>query len=205
MLMNMASALPDGMFNSWNKLNKFIGTNVAPGLSWSAGIVASVSGVFQTGPSNNDSGQTSPGERYGTSEELGKAIENLRTKYYFAEDTTAANEEARLCLKKGGSGTWGVCESLETYVQNLVKQEEQRRRSELAQPKLRVQVYFASSDIMIGKKGQEYFEQSWKKDEVIERMHFESKELPGTDHDSALLDLKKGALESVFEDVRNAN
>ena len=142
--MNIASAVPDKLMDSWNGVVKFINTQIAPAASWSSGIFSSMSGV---GSKDDDTTASSPGERYGASEAVGKEIERLQTKYCFAEDTTAGNEEARLCLKKGGLGLWRVCEDFEDFVRSVVVQEQERRQSDTILPKLQVRVYYAESDI----------------------------------------------------------
>lgn len=200
-LMNLLAKIPDSWFNSWNQVNRFINTRIAPTVSWSGGISSSVVNLFQAEPGSSDSGETSVGEKYGVSEEVGKHIEKLQSKYFLAEDTTAANDEALLCLKKGGTGNWGACEDYKEYVGSLAKRERERRSSDQNRSKLQVEVYFAESDIMIGKGGQEYFEQCWQQDGVADAIDFEATELPGINHETAIMDLKKGGLKPAFEHV----
>lgn len=203
--MSMASNLPVGVFAGWNKVVQFINTKISPAVSWSGGVASASSGLLGSGDGSESTDQTSPGDRYGASEEVGKEIEKLEGKYFFAEDTTAGNEEAKLCLKKGPPGSWGICEDFEEYVRDFVAQEKDRVSSGSTGAKFKVQVFYAESDIMIGKGGQKYFEQCWKQDGVAEIIEFESKELPKTDHDSLLIDVKKGALGSIFQEVSRAS
>lgn len=203
--MNLAAKVPNGMLDSWNGLNKFLATNIAPVASWSGGVVSSAANVFKTQRGSDNPESMSPGERFGTSEEVAKQIEKLQMKYFFAEDTSAANEDARLCLKKGTPADWGACEDYEEYVRNLVKQEQSRIQDGSCNPKLKVRVFFAESDIMIGKGGQKYFEQCWEQDDVAQSIDYEGMELPETDHDTAVLDQKKGALRIIFEEIKRTN
>ena len=132
-------------------------------------------------------------------------IEKLQTKYFFAEDTTAGNEDAKLCLKKEGEGNWGACEDYEKYVLDLVQREKARKESNPDQAPLRIQSYFAESDIMIGKGGQKYFEHCWRQEGVDgSGVEFESIELPDTNHETSIVDLEKGALKLVFQEIKKA-
>jgi hypothetical protein len=160
-------------------------------------VVSAVSGLF--GDPKED--PSPPGKTYGTSDEVGKEIERLRMEYFFAEDTTAANEEAMLLLKKDRSVGWGVCADYHECVRTLCSREQQRRQADSSVPKLVVRVFFAESDVMIGKGGQKYFDDCWKQDGVSDAINYESKELAGTDHDSALIDQEKGALKAIFGEV----
>lgn len=202
MLWNMVSKLPVGVFASWNNVAGFIQQRIAPSVAWSGGILSSVSGVFNT---SADEGKNTPGKRYGTSEEVGKEIERLMVRYFFSEDTTAGNEEAKLCLKKDKDVSWGACDDYEDYMTALCAQEREMRDANASMQKLKVQVFYAASDMMIGKGGQEYFDRLWGRDGVEEVIDFESKELPDTDHDSALLDQHAGAMERIFEQVARRN
>lgn len=143
-------------------------------------------------------------DKYGTTEELGKEIERLKMFYIFQEDTTGVNEDARLCLKKGGPGLWGACEDYAECIRNFIKPEQDRAQSRPNQVRLKIHAYFASSDVMIGKHGQEYFEQIWRQPGVEDFVDFESTTLDKTNHDSVVLDPKNGALESVFKQAHTS-
>ncbi|KAK5172044.1 uncharacterized protein LTR77_003681 [Saxophila tyrrhenica] len=199
-LWSAASKLPVGMFDAWNGLGKFIQTQIAPSLSWSGGVISAVSGVFSSKPSC----AMTPGQRYDTAEDVGKEIEKLQVKYFFEEDTTAANEELKLCAKKDVSVTWDVCDDYETYVQTFCTSERARKDSHQDEPKLEMHVYYAESDMMIGKGGQAYFDKCWNQSMVSEVVDYHSVELSGTDHDSALIDQDKGAMKHIFAAVGRA-
>lgn len=148
-LMNMATKVPTGMVDNLSSIIKFVNKRVVPVTSWSGGIVSSSMGLFQTEGGNVDSDDTSLVEKYGVDEYTAKSIETLCTKYFFEEDVTAGNEEAKLCLKKAGPGLWGSCEDFSKYAHLVNDKEQQRLNSESAtdlKVKLRLQVYFAESD-----------------------------------------------------------
>ena len=199
--MNWASKVPNGMLDSWNGVIKFVNQRIAPVTAWSGGIITSSSGLFKANTENAELECTRLAEKYGTSAEVAKQIEKLGFKYFFEEDTSAGNDEARLCLKKGDSDAWLICDDYKEYVQSLLDMEKKRAQPESSQPKLKIQVYYAESDIMIGKGGQRYFEECWNRKDVLNVVDFESRELPGTNHETALDDHKRGALKSIFEEV----
>ena len=201
MLTNLASRIPTSMFNSWHSIVGFINQKIAPSVSWSGGVVSSVSGIFSSDSSSSSDDNLV--EKYGTAPKVAKEIERLVGKYFFeGEDVTGANEEAKLCLKKKGPGAWMICEDYQAHVESLTQQEKERVRSGSERPRLKVHAYFAESDVMIGKGGQKYFEQLWSQDGVSESIEYQSHELPGTNHDSVLIDHKKGALKTIFEEVK---
>lgn len=194
--MNLASKVPNGILDSWNGVMKFINRRIAPSIMWSGGVISTVSSLFKS--KDEDSDSTSLADRYGRSEEYGKEVDELMGSYYFQEDTTAGNEDAKLCLKKEGTGCWGVCEDYEEYVRSLVQKESERRPDE---PKLDIRVYYAESDMLIGKMGQEYFERCWQQVDLAGSISYRSKELPGTNHDSTVLDFNKGAAKEIFDEI----
>lgn len=67
--------------------------------------------------------------------------------------------------------------------------------------KLTFRVYFSSSDVMIGKGGQQYFENCWEQGNVQGDIEFVAKTVPDTDHDSIILP-EKGWIEENFAEVR---
>ena len=199
--MRIASALPSSWIDSWDTINRFLLDNVMPVFSWSGGAMASMSTALQLETGADDPSETTPGQKYGVSEEAGKCVEKLLMKYWLRESTIAASEEALLGLKKGRPSDWGVCDDYEAFALLCAQQEQQRQTATMDQAKLKVQMYFAENDIMIGEGGREYFNKIWKQSGVEELIDVESRRLPGTNHDTAVLDPEKGALKHIFEQV----
>ncbi|GAB1735066.1 hypothetical protein NU219Hw_g134t1 [Hortaea werneckii] len=200
-LMRIASAVPSSWIDSWDTINRFLLDNVMPVFSWSGGAMASMSSAFQPEPGVVDTSEATLGQKYGVSEVAGQCIEKLLMKYWLSESIIAANEEVLLGLKKGRPSDWGVCDNYEAFVQLCVQQEQQRQTASMDRAKLKVQMYFAQNDIMIGEGGREYFLKSWKQSGVEELLDVESRTMPGTNHDTAVLDPDKGALQHIFERV----
>jgi len=203
--MTLVSTLPSGLIGSFDKVVRFMNARVAPVTVWSGDIISSVTNVFKTSPSDLNSGEPTAAEKYGKGEEVGQIIEKLQWKWFMAESTQAVNEDALLCLKKFGTGCWGACEDYEDYVRLLTKQREDRHSSDPSSAKLAIDVFFSESDVMIGKGGQRYFERIWEQDGVTSTIDVSTAVMPGTNHDSVILDLKKGALKTAFERIANAS
>jgi len=204
-LMTLASTLPAGLIGSFDKVIRFMNARVAPVTMWSGDIISSVAQSFKTSPSDSASGEPTAAEKYGMGQEVGEIIEKLQFKWFLAESTQAVNEDALLCLKKSGTGCWGACEDYEEYARLLTKQREQRHSLDTSGAKLTVDVFFSESDIMIGKGGQRYFERIWEQDGVADTIDVNTAVMAGTNHDTVILDLKKGALKTAFERITNAS
>lgn len=203
--MNAVSKLPSGAFSYWSNLTSFINQSVMPASSWSGGVISSLTEMFQGQPgaanTTEDSGEDAQ-EKYGVDKKTMDEIDKLSTKYAFAEDMSGANDEARLCVEKLGPGSWGDCEDYMAFVRTFAGTERNRINADGAAVKLKVRLHFAESDMMIGKEGQKYFEQCWRQEGVADAVDVDSKEWPSSNHETVLLDLKKGAVRTVFEDVK---
>jgi hypothetical protein len=145
-------------------------------------------------------------EEYGLAKEVQIELDKLVFKSTFGEDTSGANDEALLCLRKGG--TWGEADDYAEYVKRLAELE-RRRLDEIGSPpensrlsRLKVRTYFAESDAMSGRRGQAYVEECWKgagDDLYQDVIDFQFEVLPGSDHDSIVQSV--AALERVFRDA----
>lgn len=129
------------------------------------------------------------------------ALDAATGRAIFAEDSRGANDEARLCLKKGPPGLWGACDDYAAFVRALAAQErERRRRPEAPPPKLQVHVFFAASDAISGASGQAYMEACWQEARpggaLADVLQVATSTVADTDHDSLASDL--ATLESVF-------
>lgn len=122
-------------------------------------------------------------------------------KYKFAEGIKGINDEAKLCLRMCEDADWGEAQDYATCMKVIAQRERTLQQQDPGRAKLNVEAFFAGSDIMIGKRGQEYFEQCWQQNECKESLDFATKTYPKTNHDSVLIDYKKGALRDVFEKI----
>jgi hypothetical protein len=175
-------------------------SKVAPTLSFSGGLISSSAALLGSKPDPNAETQVGSDEdaasKYGVDIETAKLIGSHAVKCLLTEDTTAGNEEAKLCLMKGGKADWGVLADYEACVRSIAEYE-----SDGVAAKLRVDAGFAASDLIIGKGGQEYFEKCWRQEGMAGKVDFESRTYEGTDHDSVLVDFRRGALKGAFDRI----
>ena len=179
-------------------------SKVAPTLSFSGGLISSSAALFGSKP--NASGEVQAGstedaaQKYGVDIETAKLISSYASKFSLAEDKTAGNEEAKLCLMKGGRASWGILADYEACVRSIADAENARSGEDHV-GRLKIDAFFAASDVMIGKGGQEYFEKCWRQEGMAGKVDFESRILEGTDHDSVLGDFRLGPLKEVFSKI----
>ena len=126
-------------------------------------------------------------------------MDKLALKFQFAESMSGADQELLLVLRKAGDETWGDAADYTDCIRRIAANEEALVQSQPGAKVLSVKACFAGSDVMSGKKGQEYFEACWRG--VGGRVEFESQTFEGVDHDGVLVDLGKGPLRGVFERV----
>jgi hypothetical protein len=119
---------------------------------------------------------------YGVPAKDQKELSRLAVNYMFSENTVGANSEALQCLRKGEGREWGVVEDYDSSIKAFVQGERERARDQGEQGQIRIRVYHAATDAMVGKRGQEYFEGCWRG--AGEGVDFESRRVEGTDHDT---------------------
>lgn len=193
--------LPVFSFAHWNKLATFFALKASVLTGASSGLLANFAKVIAPGsnePSEDEKNmkfiEMNCGLKVDTQVELDKAM----TQGMFGEETVGANSEALSCLKKGPTGIWGEADDMRLLVSNMVSRMKETPSGE--QGKLRVRLYFSESDIMTGKKGQQYFQSCWTGEPGGEDrgdyLDVETTMIAKSDHDSVF---KSGeALEGVF-------
>jgi hypothetical protein len=145
-------------------------------------------------------------EVYGMTRAQEGAVSKLGLKYMFAETTSGANDEALLCLRKGTEADvgWGVCEDYGAFVPKLAEEWKRfSRNGEHSDIKLRLQVYFATSDAMSGEGGQSYFKECWREERCADGIEFQGTVAENTTHDDIGLP-ERGVLEKVFREAKRA-
>lgn len=205
-LPTIAAKLPTNVLDCWAGLNAFINNKILPSASWSGGIISSSAALLSSSASTDVPGaetstSTTPFEQYGFDEDTAKLIQKLSSKYQFAESTTGANEEAKLCLRRCDDADWGEAADYSSCIRKIAVNEAALGSREPNAAKVSVEAFFGGSDIMIAKRGQKYFEQCWQSDEVKGKVDFATSTFPDANHDTVLIDHKKGALKSVFERI----
>lgn len=217
-----SSLIPNSLISKqWNKLNGFMATTLLPAIGNSSGLLASFSTASlsssSTSTSESSLGDSSISDEeqkfidaYGMTSSQKSALVSIFLKYMFAEDTTGANDEALLCLRKSPDITWEFCDDYVAYVPQLAQRWEEYSSSNnrdgsasMTTPQLKIQAYFASSDMMVGQGGRKYFESIWNEASCSNVIQFEGMEVKNTSHDS-IGDPTNGAMEKVFEEARKA-
>ena len=197
--MQVASWLPTPIFSIWNQIPRLVVTQAIPTLALSGAVFNTTGSVITSGAfsgSNPDETKAVEVNRrkieagYGLSRDFQAKIDTELPRRIFSESTVGANREALLCLKKGPRGLWGVCDDYEDFINRLVEGERAKTS------KVKVRVFFAAEDSMIGVKGREYMDCCWKEQDDLD---FESRIIANTDHDSVLQSIE--VLESVFREV----
>ena len=202
--MNLASKIPSPVIDQLSSLQGFVMSKVAPTLSFSGGLISSSAALLGSKPDANAEikvgSDEDAAEKYGVDIETARLISSNAVKFHLAEDTTAGNEEAKLCLMKGGSASWGVLADFEACVRSIAD-EAGANGGDGQIARLRVDAFFAASDVMIGKGGQAYFEKCWRREDIADKVDFDSRVCEGTDHDSVLVDFRLGPLRKVFDRI----
>lgn len=198
-MLQAAQFLPNMLFGSLDTTLKAINSNIAPVIGSSLSFMSSwLPQTTPTAPKMTDN-RLRWQRDYGYSlEYINDVMDSIHTR--MAEESTAgANDEARLCLKKGGDNTWGECEDFDIYVKKLLTREKLRE----GEPKLNVRIIFAREDNMIGKAGQEYMEKCWAQDsELMDAIIYKATTFDA-DHDSLMT--KAEVLEEVVTHVLGAD
>ncbi|THZ60110.1 hypothetical protein D6C85_09871 [Aureobasidium pullulans] len=106
--------------------------------------------------------------------------------------------DANLCMQKD-SKDWCTYTSLPTTISSLQQLYPQQSRP------LTIRAYFAASDQIIGKGGQVYFEDCWKKgNDAQGQVDFAAEGVDDTDHDSITL-VEKNCLGEIFREIKDLN
>ncbi|KAJ5762183.1 uncharacterized protein N7511_005565 [Penicillium nucicola] len=202
--MQMLQYIPNKAFDLWHRIPKFFMLQAAPAFASSGAVVKKVTNAISSNDTTSHDNSRQEKQRrhieevYGLSRDVQAELDNLMHKYMFEEETVGANSEALQCLRKEPTNTWGKCEDYEVFVRDFVKLE--RGRDGKATP-LKIQAYFAESDVMIGKKGQIYFEERWcgTDEEYKDVVEFASTTISGTDHDTLALSVE--VWEPIFKEL----
>lgn len=192
--------LPELAIGTWHHWAKMINQNIAP--------VLTASGVSVTKASRRSENETS-GTKVTQDSSIGdgmeatwrKASEAVITEYVFAEKVEGASHEALFCLRKG-STTWGDWRDMDEAVLTISNNERTRQESQRFEnsEKLKIQIFFAENDEMIGKGGQKWLESCFTQAGVAGWLNVESEVVAGTDHNDVLA-LQNGAMEKMIQTV----
>ncbi|KAJ5788668.1 hypothetical protein N7457_003658 [Penicillium paradoxum] len=198
--MKMAQYIPTPAFKLWHHIPRLFLVQDGSVTASSGAMITKLSAMVSTKSSEYQTQNRGYiAQNYGLSPEQQKEIDSSMMQFMFQENTVGSNSEALQCLRKEPN-TWGKCEDYEVFVKELAEREGGR-----AGVPLKVRVFFAESDSMIGVKGQAYIEKCWHQRgdgdsrSVIE---FDSRVVSSTDHDSLMQSAE--AWESIFKEIPGA-
>ncbi|KAB8664834.1 hypothetical protein FH972_026258 [Carpinus fangiana] len=196
--MKAVTCIPNFVMGAWSDVNRFVASKIMPATSWSTGFFS------------RDDEKVDPKLRQAIEETCGQTYEEvcqeskLLNKYRMAENMKGGNDEALVCAKKAGPGTWGLCEDYPKFLELLKAKYADASLGMRGEPtKLKVQVFLAESDFMIGEKGGSYFEGCWRDASLSESVDFESSTVPGTNHDSVCLP-EYGVIEQMLNETKKS-
>jgi hypothetical protein len=196
--MTIASYIPNKLIaNYWNRVSYFIAMTLRPAFQSSSGVLSSAPVTAKSAPNTGE--DTRHFEALGMTTKQRDATLEAMVNFVFAEDTTGANDEAMLCLKKGKGVMWDICDDYEAFVPKLSL----KWKQEFPESKLKIQAYFAEDDIMIGTRGAEYFKKCWNEEACSEAILFEGIQTSGTTHDS-IGDPVHAILEEVLRQAKRS-
>lgn len=196
--MATVSKLPESWICQWHHIARFMNNNVAPvitasGMAWGSIQSTSESKTIITETSQSDYEETL----------WKRASESVITRYIFAEDVEGSSHEALLCLQKGNV-KWGNWQDLRKGAAMISSNEKTLQELEGSdadtKQKLRIRLFFAEEDEMVGRMGQTYLENCFAKATDREYLDFHSEVVQGTDHNEVLT-VSRGAIEKIMKAV----
>lgn len=196
-MLQAARLLPTSAFGVWNLLPKFSMLQAKPALAFSAPLFNALFSPSSTSPAATiqEANRQRLDVEYGIPALVQEELAERMMKAMFAEDTAGANSEALLCLKKGPKAAWGACDDYAVFARQLRRDERERVAKVGASPeqpvsRLMIRAYFAESDALVGKKGQEYvtncFRGNGDGEGSSDVVDFEAVTVAGSDHDSII-------------------
>jgi predicted metalloprotease len=199
--MTTVGKLPQSWIGKWHHIAKFINNTVAPVIAASGVPITKASKASVGSMAESKAKATDAAQRAQEKLMWKKAAESVVTKFIFAENLEGASQEALLCLQKGNV-KWGDWDTIDEAVSRIATNEKSRRGNDgtTAGRKLKIQVFFAEDDEMVGKGGQAYLEKCFAKADVTEYLDFHSEVVPATDHNEVLR-TSKGATKKVMQEI----
>ncbi|KAI0403210.1 hypothetical protein F4802DRAFT_599351 [Xylaria palmicola] len=201
-LLKLAGLLPGALVGSFDRVVQFVQASIAPAIQFSSGLAAVVPSLGQA-PSDS----LAPGvDAEAVALEEGLFTELLHRMN--SEDTQGLGQDALLLLKREDyPGCWGSWGDYDALVPMLAQVERERCSADpgsagATHAPLRVSVYFAESDLMIGTTtGPAWFDHCWRPEQRGDGISYSSTTVAGTNHDN-ILSLRYGVVERIFQDIR---
>ncbi|RWA03718.1 hypothetical protein EKO27_g11389 [Xylaria grammica] len=194
-MLKIAGILPNGLVGSLDGLMKFVGSmdstlhssNVLSGLVPSLGR-----GPDPPAPDTDQ-------DAIALEESLSHELLRRMTSY----DIRGMSQDALLLLKRDEyPGSWGTWSDYDALVPLLARAERERRATDsISDSPLRVRVFFAESDNIIGTTvARAWFDNCWRSEQCDDNIEYISNVVPKTTHDT-ILALRYGVVEQIFQQM----
>jgi hypothetical protein len=203
--MTTVGKLPQSWIGKWHHIAKFINNNLAPVIAASGVPITKASKASIASMSESKAKATDAARAEQEKLLWKKASESVITNFIFAENVEGASHEALLCLQKCNV-KWGDWDTIDEAVSRIATNEKSRLGDDgdAARRKLKIQIFFAEDDEMVGKGGQAYLEECFAKADITEYLDFHSEVVPGTDHNEVLA-ASRGAIAKVMREIGITN
>lgn len=196
-LLSIAKALPRPIISNTDKLARLINNHLGPFIGNTIGLSAGL--VSSLLPRKKAKPPAAPREdeaaEVGSAEFEAQLWSPIIDRIY-AEGVAGISSDAVLFLQKGMDG-WSDWGDYDTGVARLAEV------LRAAGKRLRVDVFYPSSDFFVGgegDKGPRWFNRCWEAASDV--IHFQSSTVKGADHDGIWM-LKFGVPQSVFETIES--
>ena len=203
--MQLMKVFPNSVLTNLHSVARWFRSNVTPVTGFSENIVgtfgASLGSLFHTKATGNDAMGTETDDEaaFVFEEDLRPLIIDMA----YAENMQGLSQEALLFLKRGNAYDWGAWEDYDRYVPMLATTEEAYRTPVPDAQKLRVDVFYAETDVMIGNSmGPKWFDDCWREAKRGQSIEYRARVVKGADHDG-IFNLRWGAMHQVFTEVRS--
>ncbi|KAF2965110.1 hypothetical protein GQX73_g8444 [Xylaria multiplex] len=193
--LKLAGLLPNGLVGSFDRVVQFVG-NMGSALNFGnvlSGLVPSLSRESNPLASSADSGAVT----------LEESLSSEVLRRMTSEDVRGIGQDVLLLLKRDEyPGCWGTWGDYDTLVPLLAQAERQRRTTASTNVSpLRVDVFFAESDSIIGTGvARAWLDNCWRPEQCGESIEYCSSIVPKTTHNN-ILDLRYGVVERIFQQM----
>jgi hypothetical protein len=187
------------MLSHWDSVLQFTIQRAGPVLESSSGTFSSLSSFFtdaRAGKEKQEEEARRSLQGFGIPYEVQKASSKLTFKRIFSEDTKGVNDEARLCLKSTKCTDWLACEDYKEYVRELGREWQGKVTEDAC--KLMVDIVLPEDDVLVGKKGMQYFEDCWQSEASGLGIAVSCVRVEGADHESTIHPANE-AITKMFE------
>ncbi|TGJ86677.1 hypothetical protein E0Z10_g2091 [Xylaria hypoxylon] len=193
--LKLAGLLPNSLVGNFDRLIQLVG-NMGSAFQFSnvlAGLVPSLS--QEPDPLAPGANPDAVALEESLSTEILRRITN--------EDVRGISQDALLLLKRDEyPGCWGTWGDYDTLVPLLARAEKERRATDSSTiSPLRVQVFFAESDTMIGTTvARAWLDNCWRSEQCGDSIEYSNTIVPKTTHDT-ILNLRHGVVEHIFQQM----